>query len=86
MALNSDYMCAQKRGKYVLAEAKPDVKDMYVKEFQSQLLADAEASLNSIILCADGTSCPTHQYNYCMFSILPGCMKIQYAVKPLYIH
>ena len=36
-------MCAQKRAKYVLATPKPDVKDMYVKEIQSQLLADAEA-------------------------------------------
>ena len=43
MALNHDYMCAQKRAKYVLAEPKPDVKDMYVKEIQSQLLADAES-------------------------------------------
>ena len=43
MALNRDNMCAQKRAKYVLAEPKPDVKDMYVKEIQSQLLADAEA-------------------------------------------
>ena len=86
MALNRDYMCAQKRAKYVLAEPKPDVKDMYVKDFQRQLLADAEAFIEFIqfILCADGTSCPTHQYNYCMFSILPGCMKIQYTVKPLY--
>ena len=37
MALNRDYMCAQKRAKYVLAEPKPDVKDMYVKDFKSQL-------------------------------------------------
>ena len=36
-------MCAQKRAKYVLAEPKPDVKNMYVKEIESQLLADAEA-------------------------------------------
>ena len=36
-------MCAQKRAKYVLAAPKPDVKDMYVKEIKSQLLADAEA-------------------------------------------
>ena len=43
MALNRDYMCAQKIAKYVLAEPKPDVKDMYAKEIQSQLLADAEA-------------------------------------------
>ena len=86
MALNRDYMCAQKRAKFVLAEPKPDVKDMYVKDFQRQLLADAEAFIEFIqfILCADGTSYPTHQYNYCMFSILPGCMKIQYTVKPLY--
>ena len=33
----------KKRAMYVLAEPKPDVKDMYVKEIQSQLLADAEA-------------------------------------------
>ena len=37
MALNRDYMCAQKRAKYVLAEPNCDVKDMYVKDFQSQL-------------------------------------------------
>ena len=43
MALKRDYMCAQKRAKYVLAEPKHDVKDMYVKKIQSQLLADAEA-------------------------------------------
>ena len=43
LALNHDNMCAQKRAKYVLAVPKPDVKDMYVKEIQSQLLADAEA-------------------------------------------
>ena len=48
MALNRDYMCAQKRAKYVLAEPKPDVKDMYVKDFQRQLLADAEAFIEFI--------------------------------------
>ena len=42
LALNHDNMCAQKRAKYVLAVSKPDVKDMYVKELQSQLLVDAE--------------------------------------------
>ena len=42
-ALNRYNICAQKRAKYVLAEPKPDVKHMYVKEIQSQLLADAEA-------------------------------------------
>ena len=36
-------MCTQKRAKYVLAAPKPDVKDMYVKEIQSQLLANAKA-------------------------------------------
>ena len=41
--LSTMIICAQKRAKYVLAEPKPDVKDMYVKEIQSQLLADAEA-------------------------------------------
>ena len=40
---NRDNICAQRRAKYVLAEPKPDVKHMYVKEIQSQLLADAEA-------------------------------------------
>ena len=48
MALNRDYMCAQKRAKYVLAEPKPDVKDMYVKDFQRQLLPDAEAFIEFI--------------------------------------
>ena len=33
---------------YILAEPKPDVKDMYVKEIQSQLLADAEAFIEFI--------------------------------------
>ena len=36
-------MCAQKIAKNVLAAPKLDVKDMYVKEIQSQLLADAKA-------------------------------------------
>ena len=35
--------CAQKRAKYALGEPKLDVKDMYVKEIRSHLLADAEA-------------------------------------------
>ena len=47
LALNRDNMCAQERAKYVLAEPMPDVKDMYVKEIQSQLLADAEARFQS---------------------------------------
>ena len=33
----------QKRAKYTLGEPKFDVKDMYVKEILSHLLADAEA-------------------------------------------
>ena len=36
-------LCAQKRAKYALGEPKLDVKDMYVKEILSHLLADAEA-------------------------------------------
>ena len=36
-------MCAQNKAKYVLVEPKPDVKYMYVKDIQSQLLADTEA-------------------------------------------
>ena len=46
--LSTVIICAQKRAKYVLAESKPDVKDMYVKEIQSQLLADAEAFIEFI--------------------------------------
>ena len=95
-------ICAQKRAKYVLAEPKPDVKDMYVKDFQSQLLADAEAFIefitnsfyvqmahpapliNTIIACSLINTIIANVLQ--MFSILPGCMKIQYTVKPLYIH
>ena len=36
-------ICAQKRADYALGEPKLDVKDMYVKEILSHLLADAEA-------------------------------------------
>ena len=36
-------ICAQKRAEYALGEPKLDVKDMYVKEILSHLLADAEA-------------------------------------------
>ena len=42
-ALNRDSICAQKRAKYALGEPKLDVKDMYVIEILSHLLADAEA-------------------------------------------
>ena len=35
-------VCAQKRAKYALGEPKLDVKDMYVKDILSHLLADAE--------------------------------------------
>ena len=42
-ALNRDSICAQKRAKYALGEPKLDVKDMYLKEILSHLLADAEA-------------------------------------------
>ena len=42
-ALNRDSICAKKRAKYALGEPKLDVKDMYVKEILSHLLADAEA-------------------------------------------
>ena len=41
--LNRDSICAQKRAKYALGGPKLDVKDMYVKEILSHLLADAEA-------------------------------------------
>ena len=41
--LNRDSICAQKRDKYALGEPKLDVKDMYVKEILSHLLADAGA-------------------------------------------
>ena len=42
--LSTVTICAQKRAKYALGEPKLDVKDMYVKEILSHLLADAEAS------------------------------------------
>ena len=42
-ALKRDSICAQKRAKYALGEPNLDVKDMYVKEIRSHLLADAEA-------------------------------------------
>ena len=42
-ARNRDSICAQKRAKYALFEPKLDVKDMYVKDILSHLLADAEA-------------------------------------------
>ena len=42
-ACNRDSICAQKRAKYALGEPKLDVKDMYVKDILSHLLADAEA-------------------------------------------
>ena len=42
-ARNRDSICAQKRAKYALGEPKIDVKDMYVKDILSHLLADAEA-------------------------------------------
>ena len=42
-ALNHDSICAQKRAKYALGEPELDVKDKYVKEILSHLLADAEA-------------------------------------------
>ena len=41
--LSTVILCAQKRAKYALGEPKLDVKDMYVKEILSHLLADAEA-------------------------------------------
>ena len=41
--LSTVIVCAQKRAKYALGEPKLDVKDMYVKEILSHLLADAEA-------------------------------------------
>ena len=42
-ALNRHSICAQKRAKYTLGKPKLDVKDMYVKEILSHLLADVEA-------------------------------------------
>ena len=41
--LSTVIVCAQKQAKYALGEPKLDVKDMYVKEILSHLLADAEA-------------------------------------------
>ena len=41
--LSTVIVCAQKRAKYALGEPKLDVKDMYVKDILSHLLADAEA-------------------------------------------
>ena len=36
-------MCANRRGRYVLAEPKPDVKDMYMEEIEDCLLGDSKA-------------------------------------------
>ena len=41
--LSTVIVWAEKRTKYALGEPKLDVKDMYVKEILSHLLADAEA-------------------------------------------
>ena len=41
--LSTVIVCAQKRAKYALGEPKLDVKDMYVKEILSHLLADADS-------------------------------------------
>ena len=35
-------MCANRRGRYVLAEPKPDVKDMYMKEIEDCLIGEDE--------------------------------------------
>ena len=40
---NKESMCAKRRGRYALAEPKPDVKDMYLKEIQANLLANSES-------------------------------------------
>ena len=52
-------MCSKTEAKYALSEPKLDVKDRYVKEIQSHLLADAEArSLNSQGACSlSASSC-----------------------------
>ena len=42
-ARNRQQMCANRRGRYVLAEPKPDVKDMYMKEIEDCLLGDSKA-------------------------------------------
>ena len=42
--LSTVIICAQKRAKYALGEAKLDVKDMYVKEILHHLLANVEAT------------------------------------------
>ena len=42
-ARNRQRMCANRRGRYVLAEPKPDVKDMYMKEIEDCLLGDSKA-------------------------------------------
>ena len=48
--LSTVIICVLKKElyKYVLAEPKPDVKDMYAKEIQSQLLENAEAFIEFI--------------------------------------
>ena len=40
---NRQRMCANRRGRYVLAEPKPDVKDMYMKEIEDCLLGNSKA-------------------------------------------
>ena len=40
---NKESMCAKRRGRYALAEPKSDMKDMYLKEIQANLLGNSEA-------------------------------------------
>ena len=45
---NKESLCANRRGRYALAEPKPDVKDMYLKAIQANLLGNSEARVQLI--------------------------------------
>ena len=47
-ANHKESICANRRGRYILAEPKPDVREMYVKEIQSHLLNNSEARVELI--------------------------------------
>ena len=38
-----------------------------------------------ILYVPDGTSCSTHEYKYCMFSIQPACLQITRGVNELIV-
>ena len=46
-ANNKESMCANRRDRYALAEPKPDVKGMYLKDIQASLLDNYEARVRN---------------------------------------